>query len=300
MLSILIPSYNHARYIEEAIASARRIGLLGQRIIVIDDASTDDSVDVVTAYLKREGSEGIELVTKPVNRGAIDSVHMFLSMCRTEYVYFMASDDVVVPEGIAALVGMLQANPGFQFAIGGGFNLFPNGARSPIYGPKHSQFFAMTCHMRRKALFLDCPSPILCQSSVFRLGAINAVGGFDKSLVADDYALFTKLFLRYDSEGSDFAYVPETPCVLYRHHGVNSYHNLRRQALATRQVLDTLAPRALRARAVGYMLAYYALVALRRADFLATRDILKMVQALESPWFAAGLVRSSLKKLLSI
>lgn len=299
MLSILIPSYNHSRYVEEAIASARCIDVPGKRIIIIDDASTDDSVDVIRAYLDREGSDGIELITKPVNRGAIDSVHTFLSMCQTEYVYFVASDDIVVPEGVTSLVGMLQARPQLQFAIGGGFNVFADGARSPIYGPKHSQFFALPSQEMRKALFLDCPSPILCQSSVFRLSAINAVGGFDRSLIADDYALFTKLLLQYDGEGRNFVYVPETTCVLYRHHGVNSYRNVPRQALATRQVLDALAPRTIRAQAVGYMLAYYALVALRRGNFLAAGGILKMAQALELPWFAIGLVRSSLKTLLS-
>ena len=52
MLSILIPSYNHARFVIEAIASARRIDVQGKHIYIIDDASTDNSAEVIENYLK--------------------------------------------------------------------------------------------------------------------------------------------------------------------------------------------------------------------------------------------------------
>ena len=299
MLSILIPSYNHARYVEEAVASARRINVPGKRIVIIDDASTDDSADVIADNLRRNGSSGIDFIRKPVNRGAIDSVNTFLSMCKTEYVYFMASDDIAVPEGIRTLVDMLETKPDVQFVIGGGLNVFADGTSTPIYRPKHARFFGLPREKMLKAVFFDCPAPILCQSSVFRLSAIEAVGGFDPSLIADDYALFTRLFLKYGSNGVDFEYAPETSCVLYRHHSVNSYRNLPRQALATRQVIDALAPRALRARAAGDKLAYYALVALRRGDFAAVREILKMLPPIQLPWFVAGLISNPLKQFRS-
>lgn len=299
MLSILIPSYNHSRYVVEAIASARRVSLPGTRVIVIDDASTDESVEVIKEYLSREGCAGVEFIAKPVNKGAIDSVNQFLSMCTTEYVYFMASDDVVIAEGIERLVRLMEKKNRLQFAIGGGHNVFADGRRTELYGPKHHRFFALSQGAMRKALFLDCPSPILCQSSVFRLSAINAVNGFDGDMIADDFALFTKLLMKYGKKGEDFEFAPETACVLYRHHGVNSYRNLPRQSLATMQVLEVLTPRDLRPKAVGYKLAYYALVALSRRDFSAAKAILGMAPRYALGWFLAGLGRHSLNKVLS-
>lgn len=299
MLTILIPSYNHARYIGESIDSARRIDIPGRRIVIIDDASTDNSVATINEYLSREGSEGIEFIAKPVNRGVIDTVNVFLAMCRTEYVYFMASDDVALSPGLEALLAVLEANASLQFAIGGGSNVFPDGRNTPIYGSKHSAFFALPREQMRRELFLDCPSPILCQSSIFRLIAIQAVGGFDDSLIADDYALFTKLFLKYPRKDHDFKYLPDIPCVHYRHHSVNSHRDLPRQALSTKQVLDALTPVELHAQAVGYKLAYYTLVAIFRREPAAVRKILSMVPAGAVPWFGVGLVRHSLKKLIS-
>lgn len=298
MLSILIPSYNHARYVEEAIASALMIDVPGKRIIVIDDASTDGSADLIADYLRRDGSGNIEFIRKPINRGAIDSVITFLSMCTTEYVYFMASDDVAVPSGIELLVSVLQTTQDIQFAIGGGFNVYSDGKTTPIYGSKHKKFFALQRREMQKSIFLDCPSPILCQSSVFRLQAIFAVGGFDPSFIADDYALFTRLFLKYGTSGVNFKYLPETICVRYRHHENNSYRDLPRQALATRQVIIDMAPSLIRMRAAGDRLAYYMLVAIRRRDKIAARKIFGMLSRAELPWFALGLIRNSFKYLL--
>jgi cellulose synthase/poly-beta-1,6-N-acetylglucosamine synthase-like glycosyltransferase len=294
MLSVLIPSYNHATYVEAAIASARSINVPDKRIVVIDDASPDSSAEVITSYLQREGSEGIEFIRKSANKGAIDSVNMFLSRCETEYVYFMASDDVAIGTGIEELVRRLQSDHALQFVIGGGTNLFPDGRRSPIYSAKHDAFFELDPQRLVRATFLDCPTPILCQSSVFRLSAIRAVGGFDPSIIADDYALFTRLFLAYHRRGIDFDFTPDVACVEYRHHETNSHRNLPRQALATRQVIDSLAPAELRDRAAGDKLAYYTLVALRRLDLKAVRSLLGMLRPREALWYAAGLVSNTI------
>lgn len=290
MLSILIPSFNHAAFVEAAIASARSVDVPGKHIFVIDDASTDDSADVITAYLQREGAQGVEFIRKPANKGAVDSVNIFLSRCETEFVYFMASDDIAVGPGVEALVRRLQREPSLQFLIGGGSNLFPGGRRTPIYSDRHDAFFELDPRRLVRSTFLDCPTPILCQSSVFRLSAIRSVGGFDPAMIADDYALFTRLFLVYHRRGIDFDFVPDIACVEYRHHEINSHRDLPRQALATRQVIDHLAPADLRDRAAGDKLAFYTLVALRRRDVKSVRRLLSMLRPREAMWFAAGLV----------
>lgn len=294
MLSILIPSYNHARFVTEAIASALRINVPGKRIYVIDDASPDNSAEVIENYLKEAGADDVTFIRKPDNKGAIDSVLTFLSLCRTEYVYFMASDDFTFAPGIEELLRRMEAAPALAFAIGGGENVFPDGSRSPIYSAKHDAFFGLDAESLVRAMFLNCPTPILCQSSVFRLSAIHAVGGFDPSMIADDYALFTRLFLRFNRRGVDFEFLPQVGCVQYRHHEANSYRNVPRQALATRQVIHGLAPAELRNRAAGDKLAYYFLVALRRLDLSSLRSLVGMLELREFPWFAAGLLTNTI------
>ena len=297
MLSVLIPSYNHARYIDEAINSARRIDVPGKRIVVIDDASPDDSAAVIEANLRRHGAEGIEFIRKPVNRGAIDSVLTFLAMCETEYVYFMASDDIAVPEGIAELVNRLERQRTLQFMIGGGRNLLPDGSVSSLYGRRHERLFGLPADGMVKTLLLTDVSPMLCQSSVFRTSAIREVRGFERGQTADDFALFTRLLLRYRCRGVDFDFAPNVECVVYRHHGQNSYRNLSRQALSTLQVLEAASPPELRARTTAYRLAFYALVAAKRGDIASALKIAKMATLARSGWFVMGLFSNAFDHL---
>lgn len=289
MLSILIPSYNHASFVTDAIASALRINVPGKRIYVIDDASPDNSAKVIDNYLKEVDTTEVTFICKPVNKGVIDSLITFLSLCNTPYVYILASDDIVQPEGIARLVGELESRPELQFIIGGGSNVLADGSRTPLYGRKHDRLFGLPPQKLIRSLFLTNVSPLLCQSSVFRLLAIRAVNGFDPTVAADDYALFTKLFRRFCLRGINFDFMPEIDCVRYRHHGSNSYSNLVRQACTTRQVIDVTAPEELRTQAAGYKLAAYMLMAIRRLDLPSIVAIAKLATPQQMPWLFVGL-----------
>lgn len=297
MLSVLIPSYNHSHFVIEAIASARHISVPDKHIYIIDDASSDNSVELIENYLRLSGSEKITFIKKSSNKGVIDSVLTFLSLCKTEFIYFMASDDIVIGKGIEELVRRLQSQPQLQFLIGGGTNVFPDGRRTPIYSNLHDKFFNLNPEDLCKATILGYPSPILCQSSVFRLNALQSAGGFDPDIVADDYAIFTRLLLIYNFRGVNFDFLPNVRCVEYRHHSCNSYLNIPRQALNERQVIEKLAPVLLRRRALGSKVAFFALVSIRRRSLKSLFRVMSLLRSSEVPWFIFELVNISIKKI---
>lgn len=290
MLSIFIPSFNHADYVTGAIDSARRVDLPDTHIYVIDDASTDDSVAVIQAYIDRERAENVTLLTKERNRGVIDSMLMFMERCTTEFIYVVSSDDVAVAEGVAALVHRLNERPDMGFIIGGGHNLLPDGALKPVYGDRHDRLFFGSADSFIDRLFLMDASPLLCQSSVFRLRALQETDAVSADIVADDYAIFSKLFQTYRRIGTDFDFQPNIDVVAYRHHPNNSYKNLLRQVDTSLQVLEAVAPIALKQRAIAYKLAFYFLVALRRRDRSAAIAIMKMASRRQLGSFMAGIV----------
>jgi len=95
-LSVVLPNYNHARFLPEALG-----GLLAQscpplEIIVIDDASTDDSVRIIEAF--QEKCPLIHLVKSPRNEGVIPTINKGLALARGDYVYSGASDDRAHPD----------------------------------------------------------------------------------------------------------------------------------------------------------------------------------------------------------
>ena len=71
LLSIVIPSYNHARFVVSTIRAAAKINIQNKEVIVIDDGSSDASVSVIREYIASKGAaHNIRLITRE-NRGAM-------------------------------------------------------------------------------------------------------------------------------------------------------------------------------------------------------------------------------------
>jgi len=90
-ISVVIPCYNYARYVGGAIESALGQGYAKKQIVVVNDGSTDGSLDVIGRYLGR-----IELVNQP-NRGSIAAYTRGFEQARGDVVIFLDADDLLAP-----------------------------------------------------------------------------------------------------------------------------------------------------------------------------------------------------------
>jgi glycosyltransferase involved in cell wall biosynthesis len=252
----------------ETIQEALKIPVKDKILYIIDDCSTDDSVDKITRYIsKSEHQKQINFIVKDKNYGVVDSLNKCLDCCDTEFIYLMASDDIVIGSQLAKVVEILNNDSGLKFVIAGGINLFMDGSESHVYGKTHKRFFNLPADRRTEELYLNCPSPILSQSSVIRTSALKSIGGWDESLIADDYAMFIKLLSKFSQNEHDFRYLPEIVCVKYRHHDGNNYKKLLRQYNVAFQTLAKLTPERLKQKALANKLGFYIAICLKRRDF---------------------------------
>ncbi|MEK2611957.1 glycosyltransferase family 2 protein [Pseudomonas shirazensis] len=268
MLTVVIPSYNHEDYVLESLRAALSIDIAGCKILVIDDGSTDNTVGKVNDYLQQHDADARVTVISKANGGLVSSLNLALQMIQTEFFWMVASDDVLIPEGVQALHQRINKNPKLGFIMGGGQYFYGDGRRSPVYRKQHQAFFNLTPEQRGQRIFTNYPSPLLLQSTIFRTESIRAIGGWDPTLKWDDYPILVKLLQRHSTNGVDFDFVPEINCVAYRQHDDNSYKNVYGQFAMVHQALQALAPPALRTLAIGNALAFYALVALKTRNVL--------------------------------
>jgi glycosyltransferase involved in cell wall biosynthesis len=103
-LSVITPSLNQARYIEETLDSVAALPVEHEHI-VIDGGSTDGTVELLQA---REDSS-LTWVSEP-DRGQTDAVNKGLERARGDYIGWINADDAYVQEGIARAVAHLDAN----------------------------------------------------------------------------------------------------------------------------------------------------------------------------------------------
>jgi hypothetical protein len=108
-LSVLLPNYNHARYIGHALNAMLAQSVQPLEIIVVDDASTDDSLQVIEGLARYHPH--IRVLRNDVNRGVNASLNRALSVARGDYIYGAAADDQVLPGFFERSLWMLAQHP---------------------------------------------------------------------------------------------------------------------------------------------------------------------------------------------
>lgn len=114
LVSVILPSYNHAKYIEAAILSVANQTYKNIELIVIDDGSSDDSGRVISALQERFKFRFIE----QENRGVAKTIERALTLASGKYVSPFSSDDVYLPTKLEKLVGLLEEHPQSAVAYG--------------------------------------------------------------------------------------------------------------------------------------------------------------------------------------
>lgn len=113
LVSIIIPCYNAAAWLPEAVESALAQTHLQREIIVIDDGSSDGSLAIARSYAGR----GVQVYAQP-NRGAAAARNHGLSAAGGDFVQFLDADDVLAPDKIARQLTQLQKAPARSVASG--------------------------------------------------------------------------------------------------------------------------------------------------------------------------------------
>ena len=104
-ISVVIPVYNAARYLQTCIQSVMMQTLKDIEIICVNDGSTDESPALLESYVQKDSR--IKIINQP-NGGMSAARNSGLKLCRGKYVFFLDSDDFIAPEALALLYGRAE------------------------------------------------------------------------------------------------------------------------------------------------------------------------------------------------
>lgn len=206
-VSVLIPLFNRAKYIEETLNSALSQDYDNFEIIVVDDGSTDGGDCLVESFV---ASGKVRLIRHPggANLGQSVSLNLALSLATGEYVAILDSDDVFLPGKLRHQVNYLSAHPDVGLVYGMGLGIDAKGKEIyKILSERHSEA------NDPNNILLDCYFH-LPVGSLVRKSVYDQVGGFDTSLRAgQDHDMLIRM-----AEVTSFAFQPER-VYSYRRHG---------------------------------------------------------------------------------
>ncbi|WP_153133166.1 glycosyltransferase family 2 protein [Dechloromonas hortensis] len=106
MISVVIPLYNKAAHIADAIKSVLAQSVAPQEIIVVDDGSTDNGVTIVSQF----NDAGVRLLRQP-NLGVSAARNLGLQEATSRYVAFLDADDYWLPDHLKTLYGLIERWP---------------------------------------------------------------------------------------------------------------------------------------------------------------------------------------------
>jgi len=238
LVSVIIPAYNHEKFIESCIESIVAQTYKQIELIIINDGSTDNThgkiISLVEQYRKR--FENVVYIARE-NRGTATTLNELLSLAKGEFIFQIASDDMAKPYAIQTLHAFMARNPGYALAVGDNEIIDSDNRR--VYWDQDRnnvddisqavyKTFVDFLQSRRKDFnfkskkFGDLPTLLkgnyIPNGKMFRKSALLEVGGYRENTVEDWYIniqLARKFKLKYIDK----------PLFCYRWHSNNTIKN---------------------------------------------------------------------------
>ena len=226
-VTVLIPAYNEERNIENTLSAATSIDYPEYEVVVVDDASTDRTAEIVTRFVSRRK---VRLIRKLVNEGKAMALNDAIPCTNGEILLIIDADASPDPDILKYIV------PHFRFPRVAAVTGNPRVAnRQTLLGKLQSIEFTSIISLQRRAQRVW--GRIMTMSGVvgaFRRSALNDVGQFSPEMATEDIDLTWKLHLRhyevrYEARALVWMRVPQSLPGLWKQR--------RRWALGLSQVL---------------------------------------------------------------
>lgn len=193
--------HNGGTFLDGSIESIVRQTFTDWELVVVDDASTDGSAQLVDRWTGKD--RRIRVVSKAKNQGQTASLNEGLAVCRGRWVARQDADDISLPHRLADQVAYLSQRPGTVLL----------GAQGKLIDRKGALIGLLDVPCERCAIEWCAPilNPFLHTAVIFDRKAAEAAGGYDPAYrIAQDYDLWARL-----SKNHQVANLPER-LVCYR------------------------------------------------------------------------------------
>ncbi len=109
LLTVLMPVYNAEKFLDESISSILTQTYRNFEFLILDDASTDKSLEIIKDYAKKD--KRIQVLTNGKNQKQAKCRNILLKNCKTEFIAWMDADDISLPHWLQTQIDYLKQNP---------------------------------------------------------------------------------------------------------------------------------------------------------------------------------------------
>ena len=221
LVSVVIITYNSAKYVLETLESAKDQTYQHIELIISDDCSTDDTVEICNTWLlkNKERFSTTKVIIVKENKGISANCNRGILHATADWIKFMAGDDILLPNCIEDNMQFVAKHPDVKvlfsqiYKFSGMFDLSKNHQKYPVNLPLNLMDPSFTANDQYKRLLLS-DRITYTPSYFFNKAAIGSVGGYDEKLrLLEDYPMWLKL-----TKAGIQLYFMEKVTVAYRQH----------------------------------------------------------------------------------
>ena len=205
LVTVYVTNYNYGHYIEIAIESVLSQSMRDFELIIIDDGSTDDSVDIITRY---EGRPNVRIIFQK-NKGLNRTANIALHAARGKYIMRLDADDYLDPQALLVLTKVLEDDVSLGL-------VFPDYYYVDVQGNVIGQ--ERRHNFDAEVSLLDQPAHGAC--TMIRKQCLQSIGGYSEDFKCQDgYDLWLRFIEKWEVINVNL------PLFYYRKHGENLTRN---------------------------------------------------------------------------
>lgn len=208
-ITVVIPCYNYARYLGQAIESALGQSGVAMDVVVVDDASTDGSTDVAHSYAVKDSR--IQLLVHSVNAGPVKTFNDGLAVARGEFLVRLDADDLLTPGSIGRSIEVLRAYPSVGLVYGHPLHFSGSALPPPRTSPTAWTLWPGQRWLRDRCH--DACNVITSPEVVMRSSVVQKAGGQKELAHTHDMEMWLRI-----AAYSDVAYIHGADQAWHREH----------------------------------------------------------------------------------
>lgn len=119
LISIIIPIYNVENYIKKCLESVYQQTYSNIEVILVNDCTPDHSMEIARSIVnKNKNKYSTIIINHEINKGLSEARNNGMKIAKGEYIYFMDSDDIIIPETISLLANIAIKHKGIEMVEG--------------------------------------------------------------------------------------------------------------------------------------------------------------------------------------
>ncbi len=200
LVTVICLCYNHARFVEEAVESVLNQTWPNVEFWVIDDASTDNSREVISTLAEKYPQMKVHFNT--VNRGHCRSFNQAFRQSRGDFIIDLAADDVLKPDRITKGIKALdEAGEKYGVHFGDAMYVSEGGEELIRHSEKYPHHTIPEGDIYKELIrrYFICPPTLM-----FRRNVLETLGGYDEDLHYEDFDVLVRaarqFYFRYSTE----------------------------------------------------------------------------------------------------